>query len=77
MGQPLEYALCSCVLAMRLGEALKLFVSLFTRFIRQANADASPLQLARFMAQGILSMPHIKNSRRESASSTNAKESRL
>ena len=112
MGQPLEYALSSCVLSMRLGEALKLdetqlrevyyqallryigcnvethllativgdemalrhdiaqvdtadtlaIVNLFARFIRQANTDASPLQLARLIAQGVLSMPRIKNS---------------
>jgi HD-GYP domain-containing protein (c-di-GMP phosphodiesterase class II) len=110
MGQPLEYALCSCVLSVRLGEALGLdegdlrevyyqallryigcnaetgtlativgdeftirrnfttvdngkqseMISLLIRSIRQANANASPLHLARLIARGLLSASQIQ-----------------
>ncbi len=104
MGQPLEHALCSCVLAVRLGGSLGLseselrevyylallhhlgctaetyrmaalfgdeialrtdfasvdsghtpqVLSLVARYLRQANEGASPLRLARTVAQGVL-----------------------
>ncbi len=109
MGQPLEYALCVCVLAVRLGEMLGLgeselrevyylallrhigcnaetyvmaalfgdelalrtdmaavdsarmpqVLSLVMRYIRQANEGASPLSLARLIAQGVMTSPHV------------------
>ncbi|GAC1351011.1 MAG: HD domain-containing protein [Ktedonobacteraceae bacterium] len=109
MGQPMEYALCVCVLAIRLGETCGLsegelrevyylallrhigcnaetytmsalfgdelalradfatvdsrnntqVLRLVMRYIRQANEGASPLQLARSIAQGIVAAPHI------------------
>lgn len=112
MGQPLEFALSSCVLAVRLGEALRRseealreiyyqallryigcnvdthllaaivgdemalradfaqidngnpieIVSLFLRFIRQANAGAAPLEMLRAMAHGLLTMSQAKAS---------------
>src|SRR5689334_23222500 len=104
MGQPLEHALCSCVLAVRLGEALGFVegelrevyyqallryigcnaethmlaavagdelalradfatidngspaqvLGLMTRYIRQANAGASTLQLAQAIVRGLI-----------------------
>jgi HD-GYP domain-containing protein (c-di-GMP phosphodiesterase class II) len=107
MGQPLEYALCTCVLAVRLGEALgfdeaglrevyyqallryigcnaevhvfaafigdelalrhdfaaidagqqRAVMQLMVRYMREANAGASPLQMARAIAHGLLTMP--------------------
>lgn len=107
MGQPLEYALCSCVLAVRLGEALgfdeeglrevyyqallryigcnaevhvfaafigdelalrhdfamvdagqqRAVMQLMVRYMREANAGASPLHMARAIAHGLLTMP--------------------
>jgi HD-GYP domain-containing protein (c-di-GMP phosphodiesterase class II) len=112
MGHPLEHALCSCVLAVRLGEALGLdapalrevyyqallryigcnaethtlaavvgdelamrrdfaaidnanqgaVLSLMLRYIRQANAGAPPLQLAREVVRGLLAGPEIQAS---------------
>src|SRR5579859_1583765 len=109
MGQPLEYALCVCVLSVRLGEALGLsekelhevyylallrhtgcnaetyriadllgdelalrsdfaavdsgqpsqVVSLVIRYIQQANEGSSALQLARLIAQGLLTTPQL------------------
>jgi len=109
MGQPLEFALRSCVLAVRLGEALGMndgelrevyyqallryigcnaethmlaailgdelvartnFVTVDTgrqsemigfvvRTIRETHAGASPLQLARLFARGLLSAPRV------------------
>ncbi len=109
MGQPMEYALCVCVLAVRLGETLGLsedelrevyylallrhigcnaetytmsalfgdelalrtdfatvdsrnntqVLGLVMRYIRQANEGASPLQLARLLAQGVLTAPKM------------------
>src|ERR1700680_1407267 len=109
MGQPLEYALCVCVLAVQLGEALGLgeselrevyylallrhigcnaetyrianlfgdelalradfavidsaqtsqVVGLVIQSIRQANQGASPLHLARMIAQGLLAAPNL------------------
>lgn len=109
MGQPLEYALCVCVLAVRLGESLGLgeselrevyylallrhigcnaetyvmaalfgdelalrtdmaaidsarmpqVLSLVMRYIRQANEGASPFSLARLIAQGVMTSPHV------------------
>jgi HD-GYP domain-containing protein (c-di-GMP phosphodiesterase class II) len=109
MGQPLEYALCVCVLAVRLGEALGLgeselrevyylallrhigcnaetyrmanlfgdelalrtdaatadmgrasqAIGLMVRSIRKSYADASPLQIARLIAQGIVASPQV------------------
>lgn len=105
MGQPLEFALCSCVLALRLGEACGLtenelrtvyyqallryigcnaethmlasivgdeialrtdmaavdsgkpaqVLGVMTRYIRQANAGASPLQMAGAIVRGLAS----------------------
>ena len=107
MGHPLEYALCSCVLAVRLGEALgfdeqalrevyyqallryigcnaevhvlaafvgdelalrrdfaavdagqqRAVLQLMLRYMREANAGASPLQAARSIASGLLTLP--------------------
>ena len=107
MGQPLEHALCSCVLAVRLGEALgfddaglravyyqallryigcnaevhvfaafigdelalrrdfaavdagqqRAVMQLMVRYMREANAGASPLHMARSIAHGLLTMP--------------------
>src|SRR5690349_1346205 len=112
MGHPLEHALCSCVLAVRLGEALGLdapalrevyyqallryigcnaethtlaavvgdelamrrdfaaidngnqgaVLNLMLRYIRQANAGAPPLQLAREVVRGLLAGPAIQAS---------------
>lgn len=109
MGQPLEYALCVCVLAVRLGEALGLseselrdvyylallrhigcnvetyrmadlfgdelalrssfatvdsgqssqVISLVLRSIRLANQGSSALDLARMIAQGVLTTPGL------------------
>src|SRR5579884_1631591 len=109
MGQPLEYALCVCILSVRLGEALGLgeselrevyylallrhigcnaetyrmadlfgdelalrsdfaaadsghtsqVVGLVIRFIQQANEGRSALHLARMIAQGLLTTPHL------------------
>src|SRR5216684_2735719 len=109
MGQPLEYALCVCVLSVRLGEALALseselrevyylallrhigcnaetyrmadlfgdelalrtnfaavdsghtsqVVGLVIRSIQQANEGRSALHLARMIAQGLLTTPHL------------------
>ncbi len=109
MGQPLEQSLCTCVLAVRLGEALGLgeealgevyylallhhigctadtyrmaalfgdelalrtdfasvdsgrvpqVLSLVLRHIRQASADASPLQLAQALARGVLTSAQL------------------
>src|SRR6185312_13391952 len=109
MGQPLEYALCVCVLSVRLGEALGLseselrevyylallrhigcnaetyrmadlfgdelalrthmaavdgghtsqVVGLVIRSIQQANEGGSALHLARMIAQGLLTGPHL------------------
>jgi hypothetical protein len=107
MGYPLEQALCSCVLSVRLGEALGLsdeelrevyyqallryigcnaethalsaligdelalrkdistvdtgqipeVMALLSRYIREANAGATPEQLARLVAQGLMLAP--------------------
>lgn len=112
MGQPFEFALSSCVLAVRLGEALRLseealreiyyqallryigcnvethllaaivgdeialranfatidngstaeVVSLFVRAIREANVGATPLQMMRAIASGLIAMPGAKAS---------------
>jgi HD-GYP domain-containing protein (c-di-GMP phosphodiesterase class II) len=109
MGQPLEFALCGCVLAMRLGDALGLdesmlravyyqallryigcnaetyalaalvgdelvlrsgYVAVDTgrqdevvryilRHLWQANAGASPVQMARAIARGLLVLPGV------------------
>src|SRR6202521_2158116 len=109
MGQPLEYALSVCVLAVRLGEALGLdesklrqvyylallrhigcnaetytmsalfgdelatrpdsataalgrasqAIGLLVRSIRKSHEDASPLQLARLIAQGMITSPQV------------------
>lgn len=109
MGQPLEFALCSCVLSVRLGESLGLdeeglrdvyyqallrfigcnaetyalaalvgdeialrteyaavdsgntgeVLRLIFRYLRQANAGASPLHLARMVAQGLLTSAQV------------------
>ncbi len=109
MGQPLEYALCVCVLSVRLGEALGLseselrevyylallrhigcnaetyrmadlfgdelalrthmaavdsghtsqVIGLVIRSIQQANEEGSALHLARMIAQGLLTGPHL------------------
>src|SRR5438067_9435154 len=109
MGQPMEYALCVCVLSVRLGEALGLsedelheiyylallrhigcnaetyrMASLFgdelslrndiavvdsrqtsqvlglvVRYIREANNGASPIRLARVIAQGVSEAPRL------------------
>ena len=109
MGQPLEYALCVCVLSVRLGEALGLSESelrevyylallrhtgcnaetyrmadlfgdelalrtdfaavdsghssqvlgLVIRYIQQANEGRSALHVARMIAQGLLTTPHL------------------
>lgn len=109
MGQPLEYALCVCVLSVRLGEALALseselrevyylallrhigcnaetyrmadlfgdelalrtqiaavdgghtpqVIGLVIRSIQQANEGRSALYLARMIAQGLLTAPHL------------------
>jgi HD-GYP domain-containing protein (c-di-GMP phosphodiesterase class II) len=109
MGQPLEFALTSCVLATRLGESLGLpeselhdvyyfgllrfigcnsdthtiaallgdelslrsafaavdpgntsqVLSLTIRFMRQAHAGAPPLDMARTLVRGVLSMPQF------------------
>src|SRR5262249_35312978 len=110
MGQPLEFALCSCVVSVRLGAALGLaedelrevyyqallryigcnaethmlaaivgdeiglrsdiaaidtgqpteILGLMVRFIRQANAGASTLQMAQAIARGLLTMSRIQ-----------------
>jgi HD-GYP domain-containing protein (c-di-GMP phosphodiesterase class II) len=107
MGQPLEYALCACVLALRLGEAVGLdegdlravyyqallryigcnaetyamaaltgdelalrqdvatvdqgsraqLAGLVFRYVWRAHEGASPLQLARLVAQGLMTAP--------------------
>jgi HD-GYP domain-containing protein (c-di-GMP phosphodiesterase class II) len=109
MGQPLEFALTSCVLATRMGEALGMpeselrdvyyfgllrfigcnsdthaiaallgdelslrsafaavdpgntpqVLSLTIRFMRQAHAGAPPLDMARTLVRGVLSMPQF------------------
>src|SRR5438045_1956388 len=109
MGQPMEYALCVCVLSVRLGEALGLsdnelrevyylallrhigcnaetyrmadlfgdeialrtdiaaidsartsqVVGLVIRYISKANEGATPLHLARAIAQGVLTAPNL------------------
>ncbi len=109
MGQPMEYAVGACILAVRLGESLGLseaelrevyyeallryigcnaetgvlaaivgdeqamrrdfaaidtantphVIRLVLRYIGQANRGASPLQLARSMAHGLLTMPRM------------------
>src|SRR5947209_20463111 len=109
MGQPMEYALCVCVLSVRLGEALGLgeselrevyylallrhigcnaetyrmadlfgdelalrtdmaavdsghpsqVLGLVIRSIQQANEGRSALHLARMIAQGLLTGPHL------------------
>jgi HD-GYP domain-containing protein (c-di-GMP phosphodiesterase class II) len=112
MGQPLEFALRGCLLAVRLGEALGYSeealrevyyqallryigcnvethllaavvgdeqalrhdfaeidngnstetINLMLRFMRQANAGASALQMARALARGLLALPEIRAS---------------
>src|SRR5579859_6911774 len=112
MGLPSEFALQSCVVALRLGEALgygdealreiyyqallryigcnvdthllasvvgdefdyrrdfalvntgnpAAMLKLFLHHLRQANADAAPLDAVRSVAHGLMTMPHIKAS---------------